>query len=96
MTSHDDQNPTCYACRCYEVTDEQVREAIALGATTMNDIKRRTRAGFGLCQGVYCVPAITAMLAEATGRPVETLAPMTSRPPARLLTLAELESLDRE
>ena len=81
----DETRPTCYACRCYEVTEEQVREAI--------DVKRRTRAGFGLCQGAYCVSVITAMLAEATGQPIESIAPMTARPPVRLMTLEELASL---
>ena len=89
----DETKPACYACRCYEVTEEQVREAIALGARTMNDVKRRTRAGFGLCQGISCVPAISAILAEETGQPIETVAPMTFRPPARLMTLEELASL---
>ena len=89
----DETRPTCYACRCYEVTEEQVREAIVLGARTMNDVKRRTRAGFGLCQGAYCVSVITAMLAEATGQPIESKAPMTARPPVRLMTLEELASL---
>jgi bacterioferritin-associated ferredoxin len=90
----EETRPTCYACRCYEVTEAEVQEAIALGAVTMNDVKRRTRAGFGLCQGAYCVPAISAMLAEATGQPIEALAPMTARPPVRLMTLEELASLD--
>jgi NAD(P)H-nitrite reductase large subunit len=93
MTS-DGQQPDLI-CRCYEVSREAVDTAIEGGATTVNDVKRMTRAAMGLCQGVYCVPEITELL-ERAGQPRETVAPMTSRPPARLVSLAEMESLARE
>ncbi|MCC6313513.1 MAG: (2Fe-2S)-binding protein [Thermomicrobiales bacterium] len=82
-------------CRCYEVTEAAAEAAIANGATTINDIKRMTRAGMGLCQGIYCVPQMTAMLA-ASGQPIAEIAPMTARPPARLISLAELEATSPE
>lgn len=87
-----EQNEPVFTCRCYEVSRADIADAIARGATTVNDVKRMTRAAMGLCQGIYCVPEITNMLAEA-GQPRETVAPMTSRPPARLVSLAEIESL---
>ena len=82
---------TIMLCRCYEVSKAAIDEAIANGAVTVNDVKRMTRAGMGLCQGIYCVPQISEMLHEATGAPMATIAPMTARPPARLITLGELE-----
>ncbi|GAI83310.1 unnamed protein product [marine sediment metagenome] len=38
-------------CRCEEVSEEEVRQAIADGAKTLREIKMITRAGMGLCQG---------------------------------------------
>lgn len=78
-------------CRCYEVSEAAIDEAIANGAVTINDVKRMTRAGMGLCQGIYCVPQMAAKLHAATGTPMSTIAPMTARPPARLITLGDLE-----
>ena len=86
-----DIEPTL-TCRCYEISRAEIAGAIERGATTVNDVKRMTRAAMGLCQGVYCVPEITAMLVAA-GQEQDTVAPMTSRPPARLVSLEELESL---
>jgi bacterioferritin-associated ferredoxin len=85
-----DQDQPVMLCRCYEITEADIDAAIANGATTINDLKRMTRGGMGLCQGIYCVPQMAAMLA-ASGQPRPTIAPMTARPPARLITLAELE-----
>ena len=82
-------------CRCYEVARSEIEAAIERGAATVNDVKRMTRAAMGLCQGIYCVPEITELLVRA-GQPHESVAPMTSRPPARLVSLAELESLSPE
>jgi NAD(P)H-nitrite reductase large subunit len=79
-------------CRCYEVARSDIEAAIERGAATVNDVKRMTRAAMGLCQGIYCVPEIAEMLVRA-GQPRERIAPMTSRPPVRLVSLAELESL---
>lgn len=85
-------NEPILTCRCYEISREEIDEAIARGATTVNDVKRMTRAAMGLCQGVYCVPEISGMLVRA-GQPRESVAPMTSRPPARLVSLEDLEAL---
>lgn len=81
-----------FICRCYEVLKDDVESAIDRGATTVNDVKRMTRAAMGLCQGAYCVPEIVELL-ERSGQVRESIAPMTARPPARLVTLRELESL---
>jgi NAD(P)H-nitrite reductase large subunit len=39
-------------CRCECVAVASVDEAIAEGNLTINDVKRRTRAGMGICQGI--------------------------------------------
>lgn len=86
----------CFVCRCEELTEADLRAAIAAGALTVNDVKRRTRAGMGICQGIYCLDHIARVLAEETGTPREMVVPMTSRPPARLLTLGALAGGDRD
>ena len=80
-------------CRCEEVLLEEIVAAFASGAGTVDDVKRRTRAGMGACQGIYCVPVIAAMVAQATGTPIDRVAGMTLRPPVRPLALETLASL---
>lgn len=41
-------------CRCEEITKGEIIQAIRDGATTVDGIKRMTRAGKGLCQGRTC------------------------------------------
>ncbi|MFA5006170.1 MAG: NAD(P)/FAD-dependent oxidoreductase [Candidatus Izemoplasmatales bacterium] len=56
-------------CRCELVTAAEILDAIRrpLGATTVDGIKRRTRAGSGRCQGGFCSPRVMRILAEETG-----------------------------
>ena len=61
-------------CRCEEILLEEIVAAIAAGAQTVDDIKRRTRAGMGTCQGIFCVPVIAAMVAQATALPIDRVA----------------------
>lgn len=44
-------------CRCESVTEAEIVDAITrpLGASDMDGIKRRTRAGMGRCQGGFCL-----------------------------------------
>lgn len=53
-------------CRCELVTLAQIKEAIhrPLGATTIDGVKRRTRAGSGRCQGGFCSPRILEILSK--------------------------------
>ncbi|MFH0992909.1 MAG: NAD(P)/FAD-dependent oxidoreductase [bacterium] len=56
-------------CRCELVTAAEIRDAIRrpLGATTIDGVKRRARAGSGRCQGGFCSPKVMAILAEELG-----------------------------
>ena len=53
-------------CRCEQVTEAEIRDAIRrpAGATTLDGIKRRTRAGMGRCQGGFCTPRVLAILSQ--------------------------------
>jgi len=58
-------------CRCEHVTEGEIIEAIHRGATTLDGVKYRTRAGMGRCQGGFCTPYIVKILARELGVPVE-------------------------
>lgn len=59
-------------CRCEVVTEAEIREAIRrpVGATTIDGVKRRTRAGMGRCQGGFCAPRVAELLSEELGIPL--------------------------
>ena len=52
-------------CRCEEITEEEILQAIADGCTTVDEIKKRTRAGMGFCQGKTCRKLIARYLSAA-------------------------------
>lgn len=56
-------------CRCEMVTEGEILSAIhrTLGATTLDGIKRRTRAGMGRCQAGFCAPKTVEILARELG-----------------------------
>lgn len=77
-------------CRCEEVTVGDIKRAIAEGAATVTGIKRRTRAGMGLCQGRTCSKLVSKMLAEALGTRPSEIMPDTARPPVKPVTFETL------
>ena len=70
-------------CRCQEVTEAEIKAAIADGATTVDGVKRCTRAGMGLCQGKTCGRLVQQMITRQTGQNPAEVLPMKSRMPAR-------------
>lgn len=62
-------------CRCEVVTEGEIMDAIhrPLGATTLDGIKRRTRAGMGRCQSGFCVPKTVEILARELGKDVSEI-----------------------
>lgn len=57
-------------CRCELVTEGEILDAIhrPLGATTLDGIKRRTRAGMGRCQAGFCSVKTVEILARELGK----------------------------
>jgi len=51
-------------CHCERITLGEIRDALAspLAPSTLNGLKRRTRAMFGRCQGFYCGARVQALL----------------------------------
>lgn len=56
-------------CRCEEVTEGEIVEAIRRGATTVQTIQFSTRAGMGRCQRDSCGMQIVEILARELGIP---------------------------
>lgn len=59
-------------CRCETITEGEIVDAIhrPVGARTVDGVKRRTRAGMGRCQGGFCGPRVTQILARELNIPV--------------------------
>jgi len=54
-------------CRCEEVTLGEIRQAVAEGATSANEVKGLTRTGMGNCQGRICGEIVGRIIAAETG-----------------------------
>ncbi|WP_410207341.1 NAD(P)/FAD-dependent oxidoreductase [Fusobacterium sp.] len=59
-------NPERFVCRCEQVKEETINEALNrnIPFTTVDGVKRRTRAGMGLCQGGFCKTRVFEYLKE--------------------------------
>ncbi|MCR5358750.1 MAG: NAD(P)/FAD-dependent oxidoreductase [Thermoguttaceae bacterium] len=62
-------------CRCEDVSEGEIVDAIRRpsGATTVDGVKKRTRPGFGKCQGGFCQPQVVKILARELGRKPEEI-----------------------
>ena len=54
-------------CRCEEVSEAEIVEAIRHGHRTLDGIKFYTRAQMGRCQGGFCTYRILRILMRETG-----------------------------
>jgi glycerol-3-phosphate dehydrogenase len=60
-------------CRCEKVTEGEIEEAVLRGATTLDGVKFRTRAGMGTCQGNFCMAPLIELLSHSMQCPVEAV-----------------------
>ncbi len=70
-------------CRCQEVSEKEILDAIKDGATTVDGVKRRTHACMGLCQGKTCSRLVQNIVAKETGVSPAEIPPQKSRMPVR-------------
>lgn len=77
-------------CRCEEITQREILAAIDDGAVDIAGVKRRTRAGMGVCQGRTCEATIARILARHLGVPLADIIPDTVRPPTACVSLGVL------
>jgi glycerol-3-phosphate dehydrogenase len=54
-------------CRCEQVTEAEIQEAIRRGVNSMDAVKHVTRAGMGRCQGGFCWITVMKYLSKALG-----------------------------
>ena len=83
-------------CRCEEITLSEIKEALAEGATDMNEVKRMTRMGMGNCQGRMCGPGMQEIIAREKDISAADLGYLNPRPPVKpvpLTVLAEHQEL---
>ena len=54
-------------CRCEKITEGEIIRAVTENpkATTIDAVKRRTRAGMGRCQGGFCQPRVAEIIANS-------------------------------
>lgn len=51
-------------CLCRGITRKTIVDAIRSGATTLDEVAIKTRAGTGACHGTRCDDTIKALIAE--------------------------------
>ena len=59
-------------CRCEEISRGEILDALRspICVPTLDGIKKRLRPGMGRCQGGFCSPLVTKIIAEFLGIPV--------------------------
>ncbi len=77
-------------CRCEDVTLGEIRKAIREGATTIDEVKRVTRAGMGPCQGRTCRLLVAGEIARYLGKPVSEILHSQYRPPVKPVKMGDL------
>jgi len=77
-------------CRCEEVEMKEIREWIARGYDTFDELKRELRIGMGPCQGRGCRDIIIREIAKATGKTIAEIDPGTMRPPVKPIKISLL------
>ena len=57
-------------CNCEQVSIGEINDVLSrsLPATTIRAVRKRTRAGFGKCQGGFCQSQVLWLIAKATGK----------------------------
>ncbi len=68
-------NPDKVICRCEQVMAGTVKDSLERGikVTTVDGVKRRTRAGMGYCQGAFCRNRVRKMIDLTYGSAIDPL-----------------------
>ena len=83
-------------CRCEEITLGEIRQAVYDGARDVSAVKRRTRAGMGLCQGRTCEPMIQGIIKQEVKALNESTGKLTARFPHRPVKFSVLGGMSDE
>ena len=80
-------------CRCEDISRAELHEWIARGMTSIDELKRMTRATMGPCQGRTCRQLIMQEIAAVTGQPMEAVTMPTFRQPLKGVTLGAVADM---
>lgn len=66
---HEDKRYGRIICKCEKITEKEIIDAMhgPLGSHTIRGIKKRVRAGAGLCQGGYCEEKVMKLIEKELG-----------------------------
>ena len=70
-----------FVCFCEDVTEKDIRDAIAEGFDEMQTLKRYSTLAMGPCQGKMCLKSAIKICAGATGHSIGETGTTTLRPP---------------
>jgi bacterioferritin-associated ferredoxin len=77
-------------CRCEEVTIKQLENAYNTGANTSRQVKMKTRATMGACQGRVCRNIVDSWIGKKDPLAAKGVEQLSYRPPIRPITFGEL------
>ena len=81
-----------FICRCEDLTQEEIEQAIEEGYTTLDELKCKLRLGMGPCQGRGCISLARRVLCEKTDKVTSEISLPASRPPVVPVSLGTLAS----
>lgn len=84
------EHASLFICRCEEVTMEQLEAAYRSGACTARQLKLKTRAAMGACQGRVCRYLLESWVQERDPRSPRDAELLSYRPPVRPVTFGQL------
>jgi sarcosine oxidase subunit alpha len=86
----------CFVCVCEDVTDKDVKRAIAEGFDSIELAKRYTTVTMGPCQGRLCHLQAIRLYAQETGTDEASIGTTTARPPWAPVSLGLLAGRGHE
>jgi glycerol-3-phosphate dehydrogenase len=91
-----DTDPDQLVCRCEQVPRGRILDSLHRGipVTTIDAVKRRTRAGQGRCQGAFCGARVRKVLASKWGTEEESITQRGNEPEPSRVPLDEIRKLN--
>ena len=81
-----------FICRCEDLTQEEIEQAIAEGYMTLEELKCKLHLGMGPCQGRSCLSLARRILCQKTEKTTGEITLPPSRPPVVPVSLGILAS----
>ena len=81
-----------FICRCEDLTEEEIEQAIEEGYTTLEELKCKLRLAMGPCQGRSSLSLARRILCQKTNKKTEKITMPPSRPPVIPVSLGTLAS----